>query len=294
MKLLVTGNCQARPLMNLMCGTGLFEPLDPIILHLADPGHSKKYEESLQEADLIVAQKTDPKFRVKVLSSENINELYSGKTVIWPNIFFSGQQPFLRYFTHRVQGRLLGPFDASHDLRIFGDWLSARKGMAGLIPRDSGDYIAAVRRLSLDSLRRREEGCGVIVSDLIEANPSVPLFFTFNHPSRFLLAKAAERLLARLSIEGAVVTEGDGEPLAAYRVPSTWMTDDLGDRYRGRAVVLKPGGGVDLGAFREFDADELRAEFFRCYDHQAAVLDPSDIRVTPSYPGFDLDGPMSR
>lgn len=293
MKLLVTGNCQARPLLSLMCGTGLFKSLDPIILHLADPDHVRKYEESLQEADLIVAQKTDPTFPVEVLRSEKIKELHGKKTVIWPNIFFSGQQPYLRYFTHRTLGRLLGPLETMHDLRIYLDWSTLRSVRNDFIDLSETEYLKQIVDRSMRALRERERGCDILISDEISGNLQRRLFFTFNHPSMFLLRLVAQRALSQLIPDAPEVPPLSSEPLASFIVPSTWDQQRQLCVYRGHEIEVSHGPQVKLNGWRQYDAAELRDAFFQCYDHLARTIDLSELRVTPSYPGTRLDGPFS-
>lgn len=290
LKIVLTGNCQARPLANLLASHPQVEITDVIILHLSREDQKQAHQEAIHAADVIVAQCTDDGFKPSHLRSSALRA--SGKAIIWPNIFFGGQQPFLRYFTHATAGRLLGPLEAMHDLRIFSEWHNANDGVSPTFESDANIDVSRIRDLGLKNLIRREAGCDVIVSDLIEHYANEPIFYTFNHPSKRLLKKLAERLLERLGYS-AVVKEPLEEPLSAYTAPSTWMRSDREQEFRGREVRLENNSRVSLGPFRHYTWMELRQAFFYCYQHYAHLLDINKIRVTPNYPGQNLDGPFS-
>lgn len=292
-KLLVIGNCQARPLLSMLESTGLFLAMEPIISHQAKVEECEKYIELLENADVILTQKTDSAFHVPIIASTNIVENFGGKALVWPNLFFGGQQPFLRYFTHAAAGRLLGPLEAMHDLRIFSEWRNTRDGIVPADELEAQIDISRINELGLRNLVQREVGCDVIVSDLIEDHLNEIIFFTFNHPSKFLLKRIAERLLVRLGCP-ACVKEPQKEPLAMYKAPSTWMKFEGEPQFRGREVKLDDNGQVKLGPFRHYSWIELRSVFFDCYQHYSHLLEINKIRVTPNYPGQNLDGPFSR
>jgi hypothetical protein len=280
-------------LLHLLSGTGQFEPLEPIILHLAEPKKTDDYSEALNRSDVILAQKTAPQFPIPILRSKHIKETYGNKALVWPNIFFGGQQPYLRYFTHRTAGRILGPLEATHDLRIFMDWVVHRTGKQLWTPPPDALYQEEIIHRSLANLRQREQGCDIILSDVIESNLDQQLFFTFNHPSMQLLRTAAQRVLSNIMTDGPEIPAADFEPLAAVRGPSTWEAQSDSMLYRGREVELQPEGRIALTGRAEYKIEDLREAFFECYDHMAEIMDIESIRVTPNYPGAELDGPFS-
>lgn len=128
MKILITGNCQARPMSELLCdGVNNFA-LEPIILHLAKVEDANSHEALLSDADVIIAQATSDSFQPAHLSSRFLKEQFGPRVLVWPNVFYSGQTPYLRYITHTKAGRITGPLDVYHDLRILNEWYISRMG----------------------------------------------------------------------------------------------------------------------------------------------------------------------
>lgn len=69
-KLLVIGNCQARPLSKMLESTGYFDCLEPIILHLAKSSQYKEHLAQIEAADIVLAQNTADNFAVTHLRSK--------------------------------------------------------------------------------------------------------------------------------------------------------------------------------------------------------------------------------
>ena len=239
----------------------------------------------MAEADVILAQNTADNFRLPHLRSTAIKKNRPG-TLIWPNIFFSGQQPFLRYFTHLDQGRLMGPLEALHDLRLFAQWARDR-GVFQSDPIDETAFAGQVRQVSISQLLKRETYCDVSISDFICDNLDRDrLFFTFNHPSRLVLSELVRRLAVELSLD--IDIPPGPESLNRYIVPSLWpgetaMTAD--DGYQGDDYALEDTGLVRRlpGRPRKYSLTELVQAFHEVYDHNPAFRDLARLRFTPSF-----------
>ncbi len=281
MKILVTGNCQARPLGSLLSKSTSHEVLEPIILHLSNAAEQDAHMERIAQADFILAQATAPVFQPAHLRSDVLQEQFAGRVVVWPNVFFVGQHPYLRYLTHAQAGRVLGPMEATHDIRVVNAWFRSRQGLSFNESMTEPGYEQRVYDTSLRDLRGRESKCDVAISDLIEAHfEDRQLFFTFNHPSLFLLTRLAERVLDRVG-KAQTIDVGDmKEPLGQFRPP--WRFSD-GTALRGRAIDLSTAGEVKLGPPRRYSQREFEETSFACYDHLAAQMDPSALRMTPRY-----------
>lgn len=204
-------------------------------------------------------------------------------------MFYSGQQPFARYITLASGERLLGPTEAVHDLRFFWDWWQERHD-SDIRPRlPVGELAREISDRSLRDLRQRETNCDIPISDVIAAHShDRRLFFTFNHPTRFLIRALCDRILSHigLPVQPENRPEND-EPLGRYVVPSTGfpMTAEQ-DRYVGNPVVFNTPNLIATTSERKtYTWSELRAAFFQCYDHMAPRIDPGSIRLTPNMPG---------
>lgn len=62
------------------------------------------------------------------------------------------------------------------------------------------------RQRSIKILKSKEEKCTIKISDYIEKNRNVPLFFTHNHPTMFLILELINRIFKHLEI-GLVETD---------------------------------------------------------------------------------------
>lgn len=279
MKILVLGNCQARPvsqLLGLATGAAI---LEPVVLHLSRPEEADTHDARMREADLIVTQVTQDAFLPAHVTSSNIRSLHGNKVLVWPNLFYLGQQPWLRYVTHASFGRILGPLDTYHDLRILGEWYQTRTGHNPL-PELLPDEVA---RKSLAELRLREASCDLIVSDLIEAEAARrQLFFTFNHPSAWLLHRLVLRICQQAGLLYRPFDVPEQEPLARIIPPSLWHSHDSSFRLQGiRPDPTKPGISLP-GPPESMDATQLREWSFNCYDLQEEALkDLASLRLTP-------------
>lgn len=287
-KLLVIGNCQARPISQILGQSGHFDCFEPIILHLAANDMRAEHEHRIRSADLILAQLTADSFPIAHLQSARLRARLGDRVIVWPNMFYSGQQPFARYVTLAQGGRLLGPTEAIHDLRFFWDWWQERHG-ADIRPRRAvGELTQEISALSLRDLQQRETNCDVSISDVIRAHSQTRrLFFTFNHPTRFLISALCDRILSRIGLPIRPANQSqDSEPLDRYVIPSTgFPLAEAQELYTGNPVLLDtPDRIATINTRKSYTLPELRTAFFQCYDHMASRLDPGFIRFTPNIP----------
>jgi len=283
-KIVVIGNCQARPVCQILGARTGAQMLEPIILHLAREEDESRNCAAIESADLILAQLTSSDFRPVHLASQHLAENYAAKTFIWPNIFYCGQQPFLRYITSHERGRILGPLESYHDLRLLRRWALAR-GVDAIGDFDEASVVDLNHRVSLDQLRQRETSCNVGVADLIEKyHDQRRLFFTFNHPVMWLMEQMCEQFSAAVNLRYDAATPFKNEPLARIVGPSIWQ-EWPGEAlpFRGQVVSYAPNGRVVVEGVRLYTESELEAEFFRTYDHIAPGLNWRKMRYTPDY-----------
>jgi Polysaccharide biosynthesis enzyme WcbI len=284
-KILVIGNCQARPVTKLMQSTGSFDCLPPILLQLSRPEDAAQHQALIDAADIVFAQLTVDTFEPAHLRSSQIKARYPDKTVIWPNMFYSGQQPYLRYMTHLTEGRILGPLEALHDIRIFRKWLLQRGKGQQADWVEGPDFVARAGAASLQGLKSRELRCDVHVSDLIQdATEGKRLFFTFNHPNNWLLARTSERMLGQLGASYVIDEKSDPEYLSRYIVPSVWSGNaDYPEPFRGVNTILKSNKTVGAEGLREYTLSELEDAFMSCYDHLDSLMVKEKVRFTPDF-----------
>lgn len=280
MKIIVTGNCQAGPLstiLNLLPGVVID---DPIILHLAKNEDEKDHNRRLDAADVIIAQLTWDGFEPAHLRSKALRQRQGKTVLVWPNIFYAGQQPFLRYITVPGKGKLPGPLEFYHDIRVFDAWLKDRAGRISY-----SDYAGPAptnAQASLKALAERETKCDVGVADLVSSEKR-PLFYTFNHPTTFLLCRLAERLSAAMGRTARFDESVFGEMLNRYIAPSSWTLPGAAPAYKGLNVKFEPGERIKLDGRAYYQGGEMHALFHQCYDHLLPGGDLGRIVLTPTY-----------
>lgn len=279
-KILVIGNCQARPVAKLLAkNSSQIDALQPIITHLSRPEMEIEHLKQFNHADFILAQLTQDTFSVPHLRSKYIKEQFPNKTFIWPNIFSASQQPFLRYVTHRLKKiRIQGPLEAYHDLRILSSWYENHGQKQLKLPVED-----SVHRTSLEQLQDRERFCDVKVSDLIATNlDRKRLFFTFNHPTLWLLVKMLERLVDLTPFKVEFNNLQSNEPLGRIIAPSIF--DNCDDAiYQGPMIQLKSKVEIHSGPAVQYNYERLRNTFFEAYTNQGELLfDFDNLNYTPN------------
>lgn len=281
MKILVIGNCQARPVAALIGASIDAEMSEPIILQLARSTDEAAHRAAIDAADIVVAQQTADTFLHPWLRSSNLRAI-AKPVVVWPNVFWAGQQPFLRYLTHLKHGRLFGPMEALHDLRLYCGWLTRRGVLGDISDILNAQFVSDVCAQSFQELQAREATCDVAVSDfLAERVDHERLFFTFNHPTALVLQEVVSRVLATLSLPHPPFDGQGKEPLGRYVVPSIWP--DAPDTYQGNGFELVEGGRVEClnGPPVRYPIAELETAFDQVYDHCPVFRDLDNIRLTP-------------
>ncbi len=275
MKILVIGNCQARPLARLLSENIIGSNVETIIIHLAKAADEYFHTKSLTKADWIISQATANNFEPSHLNSNFIKLNYSEKATIWPNIFFSGQQPHLRYLTHAEFGRISGPLDLYHDLRILDEWYQATFGRPFL---KKETYPKDVWNHSIKSLREKERECDVIISDIISTEGEKrKLFHTFNHPTKFLLENLVTRILKARDLPNSIKFM-EREPLDKITTPGISFPNFFeAGSYKGIQNWNSSTQTPHL-----YNLSTLKEAFFQAYENKKILLqDQSKIRTTP-------------
>lgn len=285
MQIQVIANCQARP---VSAQIGRVAPdiriLEPIILHLSKAEQKAEQLAQIAQADVIFAQLTQDGFQPAHLASADLKERFGDKVLIWPNIFYTGQQPYLRYFTHPKLGRLMGPLEALHDIRLYRSWKHSGRVDPNVLDHSDPAFIASTHALSIAELEKKEARCHVTISDFLAANAdNQRLFFTFNHPSQLVLAEMARRLLHSVGLDTDPQDDRSlPEPLARYQVPSVWSANEA--VFQGDACTVDADNTVlRLGrAPRRYTREELCSSFQEIYDANDIYQTFNGVRLTPS------------
>ena len=173
------------------------------VAHLCKQEEEERCYQEYKESDYILAQRVSDDYFVEFLRSSRLREEFPHKVLLWPNIFFRGQCPDLCHLSLPDQGRVLGPLGIYQNRLVFEAWRESKPvSVVRRMLTTGGDWLETLEKsamLSLAELKERESECDVTISPVIEEHwLTRRLFFTFNHPSRWLLEKAACRLLRHI------------------------------------------------------------------------------------------------
>lgn len=132
------------------------------------------------------------------------------------------------------KGRFKGPLDDYHHLKIILNWIEKKYKNINKNLFDS-DYIHRISKQSLNDLELKEEHCDIKISEDIHKNINNELlFFSFNHPSAFLLNKIYKKILKEISLPFKEVKfKSKSEPLSTYIMPSIWPIKIPNNAFRG-------------------------------------------------------------
>lgn len=289
LKVVVVGNCQARPLAKLL------KSLNPrisvtttAIVHLLKNEQAAQYRPAFEEADLIVSQLVFDTYPCEFVRTNFLKERYGEKVISIVNLYFTGYTPDWFYIRIPGKGTLRGPMGDYHNRTILTSWqegLSVHGAASRLRdPEYNQRYLAEVEK-SLDQLRQRESLVDIKVVDIIEENfRKSRLFFTFNHPNMFLLREYAKRILQRAGIDAKrprfVLRDrellGQFIPLVnpAVELPAGKQT-----RHKGLAAEICPNKLVINRKKKKYTSEQMVKCFYSIYDELGEDLGLREIQV---------------
>jgi hypothetical protein len=225
-------------------------------------------------SDFILTQRVAGDFGVDWVRISRLREIFGDRVIVWPNVYFDGYYPDVRYIYTQQHGKVIGPLSDYH----FGTILQAFK--SGKTEREAADRFKSQHILSvfsdpagrsLGEIRGREKDCDVAISDYIEDLFSKSMIqFTPNHPRSHVLVELARRLCVRLGLDHGLDKEVFLEELdSIYLPPYPAIAERYGfpfegGRLRGAELVFEKGS-VLLGAPKTYDVEEAIAEYYKVY-----------------------------
>lgn len=224
MKIAIIGNCQARPVANLLAAQNQDVEICSIgIVHLLKPHDEESLMASLETADAILAQQVAPNYPVQFVTTQSLKQRFPGRVVSWVNMYFAGYNPEIRYLRGGV-GRLPGPMGDYHDDRVLAGWRNGSSVETTVAQMKDVEYnlsrYAKTVETALAELRLREKTTDVSVCGFIEEQfASRQLFHTMNHPAACLLTEMSQRIAHHIGLSSKETPSPQGEPLGQFRAP---------------------------------------------------------------------------
>lgn len=277
MKCLVIGNCQARPLTIIIKNIKRdWDVLEPVIVHLAKLEDSAHVENLCKQADLIICQLVADAYHIPFVRTSYLKTQYSGKCVVWPNIYWRGLTPEIIYIRTHAGQTISGPLGEYHNQIIFQSWFD---GVAVDVCVDymqnecfNFERYAKIPEKSLAELREREKLVDVCISYFLEEQYSERTFWVMNHPTNRVMEELAQLVLRYIdsSIPSQNNLPGATEFLGAFRPavnPIRRIKTEPVRIHIGRQVVFEEASvNINQKQVVQYSDRELAECFYKLYD----------------------------
>ncbi|WP_395340370.1 WcbI family polysaccharide biosynthesis putative acetyltransferase [Ningiella sp. W23] len=283
MNLVIIGNCQARPLKDIINQINQqVTVIDTPIVHLLKAHEKDEVYATLDSADHIVTQLIADTYPCDYIRTNTLKTAFPNKVTTILNLYYAGYTPDWTYVRIPQLGTLQGPMGDYHNTTIIESWLKAltTTQTASLLfdERYNQEKYAGIASTSLIELNKREGLVDIGIVDFISEQMSKQrLFFTFNHPCYCLLQEYATRILRRMGVKEADIkpVEDAKEPLDPFIPPLNPGMDfnfPIENTFKGKCVEGIHNNGVTLGATKFYSAEELVDTFYEIYTQNASSI----------------------
>ena len=274
----IVGNCQAEMLAGIfkIAAPGVVIRRLPPIFQMTNQDRGAVLT-TLKEADYIFLQRVAEDHVLEWIRPSWLRSEFPGRTVVWPNIYFDGYFPDVQYVHLLHFGKLQGPLDEYHLMRVFRAYKAGRSVHQAAQAVASGEHELDDNAFSssLNRLLLKEQDVDVMISDFVAKEASLRRsFYTPNHPYLFVLIEMARRLAERGNLPfqtGAAAQfkyHLDAIFIPAYSAliqkQCTWVEETV--IYRGVRVDAATQKFVTVGKPRYYTTVDLVTEFYRVYD----------------------------
>lgn len=292
LKVVVVGNCQARPVAELMGSFCSDVHISYVaIAHLIGNNDESEFNTAIAEADYIVTQKVDNDYPCLFIHTSKLKEKYPEKVKVILNLYCMIYDPDWFYFRFENRAVLPGPIGEYHNKTIYDSWLKGLPINEVLCLLNSTDYnnklYGDVFNQSLAELKRREESVDVKITDYIVSEYNqTRLFHTFNHPTSILLEEYVNRIL--LQINKNLIIERKKmcfEPLGRF-------SPKVNVQFENLSISLKTHKGVEAPYLihpglknKVYNDVELISSFYNLYNQKLSPVKESEMKS--NLMGFD-------
>ncbi|HCG6647461.1 TPA: hypothetical protein NJ228_002423 [Vibrio parahaemolyticus] len=214
-KVVVVGNCQARPIATLLEKmSDEIEVTKVAIVHLLKPEQEDEYQPFFEEADYIIAQLVNNDYPCEFVRTSTMLSKYGAKVVKIINAFSKAHTPYLDNLPKDL--RLPNaPFSDYHFPMVLKYWSKGRSEEDCSSALDELYVHGESSHVVLDDLKNRERSADVTISDFIYSSEN-RLFHTFNHPKNELMIVYSKRILSFLGIDSNIDLYEPNEHLGQF------------------------------------------------------------------------------
>ncbi|WP_165735334.1 WcbI family polysaccharide biosynthesis putative acetyltransferase [Pseudoalteromonas sp. C8] len=241
-KVVVVGNCQARPIASLLeAMSDEIEVTKVAIVHLLNSVQEAEYKPFFEEADYIIAQLVSDNYPCKFVQTDLLAQSYGHKLVKIVNLFSYADTPYLRNLPKNLRGAE-PPFGDYHFPVVYECWESGKDINTAVLELNKQNNNAAKQADSYEELAAREKLADVAIVDYIK-NAKHRLFHTFNHPRNNLLLEYTKRILKRLKLKELPLNEKPAGAFLGQFIPFMKSGESPEHKLiKDKKVVLKTTG----------------------------------------------------
>jgi len=279
-KVVVIGNCQARPIAQILT---LLNPdiavIAVAVVHLLKSEQVNEYLPYFEKADLIISQLIADNYRCDFIRTGTLRNAYGNKLITIINLYYSGYNPELIYIRNTPAGTLKSPLWEYHSKTFLDSWkegIEVEETVSRYFDREYNEKYAEIILSSMEELKRRELLSDIQITDVIENDLyRERLFFTFNHPCMSLMMRMCMRILDRAMIE--IVNAGEifsgKEALDKITMPVNLYAKDFlhiefndFNDFKGVDCDVQADGKIALSKTRNYSVREIVGKYFEIYD----------------------------
>lgn len=261
LKIVVVGNCQARPIaMALERLSDKIEVINVAIVHLLKNDQLEDYRVSFENADYIIAQLVAENYPCEFVRTTFLQKNYPEKIISIVNLYFEGYSPDWGYITKKSLVKLDSHIGGYHNKIIFACWKKGFTKSAAISAYENRfliDFLNASEH-SLSELYNREKLAAVKITEFIQSEwGNSKIFHTFNHPSGFVLIEYVKRILKYLGLNFSNALDESWDPLDRIKLPSVV---GVPNSESCSALIHNESGSV------KYDSRLLVENFYELYD----------------------------
>lgn len=282
-KVVIVGNCQARPLAKILESLNSQIDVKKIaIVHLLKSDQFSEYSQAFEQADLIVSQLVSDTYPCDFVRTNFLKENYGEKVISIVNLYFTGYTPDWLYLRIPGKGPLKGPMGDYHNRSVIEAWCEGESEDVACYRLSDPDYnrryLTEIDK-SIAELSQREQTVDVPIADVIVARyMEERLFFTFNHPSMALIREYGKRILekAKIGRKRSFWMQKDREVLDQFiplTNPATGLPVGGGEKHKGVEFYFDRENFIKIGPKKYYDNYELIEGFFSIYQEYGDDLE---------------------
>jgi hypothetical protein len=204
MRVAIFGNCQAGLIETWLKASspGLQVVSAPLSFTVKDDQEADIYR-IFDSCDFIFAQRIADENPRAFMRTRVLKARYGDRVISWPNAYFDGYFPGLRYIRNSQGIHAVGPLNDYHFDFVANAYMTGVP-IETCVAIMEGDGIFEKHpdpiEKSLGQLIAREQGLDVCISDFIRANLATRLFYSMNHPSNHVIHELTRRMLNKAGL----------------------------------------------------------------------------------------------